>query len=458
MNHNTTDDTIDLISLFCAAAAQWRRCLIAALIGSILLGGFAVAKTFIIRAIPDMYEETLQKYLYEQTAYEQLLFSKSQEVDNLRRNLQNQDTYLKESVLMQTDPCAQPFAEAHFSIALPVDTWASYPATISVDPTDSVGNAYSLKLYQHIDWDALSEKVGVASIYLPEHIGMGWDYGSNSLGIYTVGRTEQEAIDLLQELVAVAEGLYDEIAAEAGPHTLTLISMRSTVRINSELAQDQMEAHVYQENQLKLLEEAEASLKEKKKSPPEIPAALSGIETAKDAIKFGIVGAVLGGFLLAAYYVVCCLAKGKLHAEDDMTAQGILVLGVLSEQPNKLIIDRLLQKLSGRLHGLSDVDVSKCASIKLNHLYPDGARILFTGCIPSEDIRTVSAKLDTRSGKFQFVTGECIASSLQTLEQAAACDAVILVEKRDVSCLRTIRKEIVAAESIGKKIAGCIIL
>ena len=461
MNYeNEYEKEIDLKDLIFYVLQKWRQLILAAVLLGIALGGYKVASGLAVRSDSEAYQKLEEQYTEDQEDYERALASGEREVELLQAAIKAQETYLDESILMKLDAYAKPEASADFFVKLDNEEWDNLPIAAPLDPTDSIVRVYTSNLTRCVDWEELSEETGRGIVYLKEVTSIALDYSSNTFTITVAEETEEAAAALLSEIIRQLQDRHDEIAKEVGGHTLVLVNESVGTRVDQSLSDTQKKNRDLIATYQKSLTDKEKALDELKE--PEVPSAYSNRQMLKTGIKFGVIGAFAGVFLVAFFWAMLYVLSGKLRTEDEMkSAYGIPVLGVFSEQPKTGAfsgIDRLLQKLGGKLHSLSDEVVLSRAAVTLHNLYSDGGKLLVTGSIAKEQLQSVASGLEAQLSGVELICGENIAQSLQTLKLVPECDGVLLVEQRGVSSCSTIEQEKELAESLGKKIVGCIIL
>lgn len=462
MNENNLYEewVIDVKGLLFAVLYRWRSIITVALILGILLGGYKVTSGILMRQDPSELVDQEETYQKDMELYQQTLAGYERDIASLKSRLEDHQVYMNESVLMQVDPSSRPKAYAEYLVKLDESGWQQYPQTVEMDPTDSLVHSYIANLTQWINWDGITKETGVDEKYLKELISISLDYNSNTFVTEVTYEDLDKAEWILDEILLQITGCHDELVELVGSHTISLVNRGSGYFYDSSLADLQ------KQNSDKITS-YENNLKEKKNALetleiPEKPAVMSNKGVVKDGIKFGIIGVLAGVFLSAFCFFSVYILNGRVHTEGDLKSQFKLrVLGTfaLPERKGFLCgIDRWLERLEGTAERPSEEEVLERCVVNIQNYTEEGSQILFTGTVSEEQLQRLGSKLSEKLTGRNLVISPDMNKSTETLRQLADCQAVILVEQREVSRLNDIREELESVQGLKKPVVGCLVM
>lgn len=451
---------INLKEILFAVLYRWRLIIMVAFILGLLLGAYKVISGVLIQQDPVEWGEREETYQKDIELYEQTLAGYERDITSLESRLEDSQVYMNESILMQVDPSSRPKAYAEYLVKLDESGWQQYPQTVDMDPTDSLVHSYIANLIQWIDWDEITKKTSVDERYLKELIGTSLDYNSNTFVIEVTYENLDTAEWILNKiLMQVTEG-QDELAELIGSHTVSLVNQGSGYFYDFNLADLQ------KQNSDKITT-YENNLKDKQKAldaleMPEKPAETSKKELVKAGGKYGMIGGVIGAFLVIFWICGTYILGGRMHTEKEIRTQlGLRILGTfaLPEKKGFLCgIDRWLERLEGTAERPSEEEVLERCIVNIQNYTEEGSQILFTGTVSEEQLQYLGSKLSEKLTGRNLVISPDMNKSTETLRQLAACQAVILVEQREVSRIREIRKEGEVILGLKKPVVGCLVI
>lgn len=101
---NTYEQEIDLKDLMFAVLYKWRPIIITAVIAAVLLGGFKGMRSFQNYRDADAQAEAQESYQQDLEVYNTSKAAYEREIDNITNDIQKQQEYLENSVLMNVSP------------------------------------------------------------------------------------------------------------------------------------------------------------------------------------------------------------------------------------------------------------------------------------------------------------------------------------------------------------------
>lgn len=461
MNYeNTYEQEIDLKELLFTILYRWRPIVLAAVIMGLLLGGYKVVSGLRAQQDEETVKEVREQYEMDVTAYERNLASSQWDIEKAKQSLQNQQDYNDASVLMQIDPYRKPRAAADILIKLDAAEWLEYPEGLNMDPTDSLVKLYASNLVQRLDWSKLEKKTGTDAMYLKELVGVGSDYSSNTITIDVVYSDEETADLILDEILAQLEQRKGEFSSIAGSYTASVVNRSLSFIMDTGLADRQKQNTDRVFSFEKDLLDREKALKELEE--PEIPEEISKRKVAMQGIKYAVIGGIGGVFLVAFYFCMIYVLSGKLHTDDELKDRfNIKILGVFALPVKKGVlcgIDHWLERLEGKSVRPLEEDVLDRIIINVKNYAGETKKLLFTGTISENLLKELADKLAPQLPEIQLMVCPDMNQNADTLRCLAECEAVILVEKREVSKCRLIQKEKESIDALDKPILGCVII
>lgn len=450
---------INLKELLFALLNYWRFiALWAIFLGIILAGGKLVSELWIKESAVSQNEQ--EEYEKELETYQVALAGYERDITSLESILEDYQIYVNESVLMRVDPANRPIANAEYLVKLDESEWMNYPQATELDPTDIVVHAYITNLKQRIEWDEIAEKTNVAPVYLKELINISQDYNSNTFAIGVTYEDLNTAEWILDEILMQINEAHDELACLVGDHTINLMGKNSEYVYDSEMSNRQKQNFdkiTSYENDLQEKKNAINSLKE-----PEMPTRASTTNMLKTGIKYSIVGLLAGGFLSVCWFAAVYILNGRVHTEGDLKSQfGLRILGTFALPEKKgflCSIDRWLERLEGTAERPSEEEVLERCVVNIQNYIEEGSQILFTGTVSEEQLQRLGSRLSEKIAGRNLVISPNMNKTTETLRQLADCQAVILVEQREVSRLNDIREELESIQGLKKPVVGCLVM
>lgn len=454
------EQEIDLKELFFSILYRWRPIIIAAVVCAVLLGGYKVVSGLRSQQDAESVAESRVQYEKDLAAYERNTVSYERDIEELQKSVENQEIYNNTSILMKIDPYHKPRASADLLVKLDDGEWEKYPDGLTADPADSLVRMYASNLVQRLDWSGLEKETGVDALYLKELVSVGTDYSSNMITLEVVYEDEETAEQILNEVISQMRKSYQEFSAMAGAHTLSVVSQNVSTITDTGLEDRQKQSRDRVANYQKTLEDKEAALEALEE--PSLPTELSKKKIAKEGIKFALIGGVGGAFLVAFYFCMIYVLCGKVHTDEELKDRfGVKILGVFA-LPVKTgafsAVDRWLERLEGKAVRPSDQEVLERIVLNLCNYAGSAKSVLVTGTVMKDRLEELTELLAERLPGIQLVSGGDMNQDSDTLRLLAECEAVVLVEEREVSKYQKIQKEKEAIDALKKPVLGCIIL
>lgn len=177
--------------------------------------------------------------------------------------------------------------------------------------------------------------------------------------------------------------------------------------------------------------------------------------------KFAIIGGVLAGVIAVVYVVVIALMGGKVLSADMICAYSKTnFFGVWPSDKKKpfAFVDKWVDAILGVSTKKS---VDEVAAVVLSNLAvsTEGqSEVLLCGGANEETLEEIKAKISAKCPNVKFIIGGTIGEDSRTIEGLASCSAVVIVEERYVSDMKSVQELKKRAASMDKPILGVIII
>lgn len=433
---------------------KWRMLLLSGIFFCVLFSGYKIIQKF-----SDSYEEQkpkkIREYELELAEYNLNQISYQQNMQIYEDWLAQQELYMEKSVLMHTDPYHKPVAAVDIFVRLDNAEWDILPDNVSLDPTDSLIKMYTSYFHSNLNWKPIEELTGLEELYLRELVGINTDYNSNSFTVavtYSNGNTAAEIRDIIVNQIM---NRYQEMALGVSAHTLMVSNQSLSYTIDEGLAASQ-------KGNADTITGYEHTILGYEKKLDE----LIELEPKKPFVfgfaKYPVLGFVGGGFIAGIVYAMCYLLGGKLRSAGDLKSRyGYILLGVIPPIPSTgffSIIDTFIRKVEGIKYPSSKDEMFSRIAVNIRNLADGKQKLILTGSIEGSKLQEVKASIAPYLKDMDLLTAADINSKTDALKMLSKCDAVILIEERNVSLISSIRKEHESISILKKQVVGYILL
>lgn len=440
---------IDLRNLIFYILYKWRLILSSALLFAILLGGFAYVRDT-IRLRKGIQPKKLIEYEIALAEYQLTQTTHMQNIEEYQKRLEQQQTYMEQSVLMQVDPYKKPTATADIFIKLDEAEWNILPDNINLDPTDSLIRLYTSNFLSTIDWKPIERLTGKDAIYLKELLSVGTDYNSNTFTVGIVYNDGEMAENILDIVISQIEERSKN--TELSKHSISVMNRSLSYAIDNTLANLQKSNTDALTNYTQAILDCRKHLEELEE--PDAPSQLG-------FLKYTLIGFIIGAFALSVLYGVLYILDGKLHnAAELQTQYGCRLIGVFPKPVKKRFlrnIDNLLIRIGEDLEALTDEEIYRFISLNIAAIAGQYKKILVTGTIDRLRLENIVAVIAPTLESITLTPSPNMNRNADTLNILADCDAVILIEERHISSVSEIHKELESIFAFNKPIGGYIL-
>lgn len=460
MGEQNYEQEIDLKDLIFAVLHKWRSIISIAVVLGVLFGGYKFCAGYLHKDDGNVTAELQQIYNEELELYEKAKLAQEKHLENLNDRIISQEDYLTNSVLLTISPYSKPMAYADIFVKTDHQNESDAALLIS-DDADAIVNSYASIINNAANTINYEDNSGnhINAQYLKELVATRIDYQGNVVKIEVTYNNETEAKQILDILLEKVNNEYSMVQSKLGIHELIIMNVGTVVTTDPELADVQQKRFDTLSTLNKSKDDVKKAIGDLK--GPSDPTVLSAAGSIKGAVKYGVLGVLLGGFLAVFCISVAFLMRNKLGSEKEMKARyGLRILGVFSEEPKKGVfagIDVWLDRLQGiRFRQPSEVYEMIAANID-NYMEAD-QNLMVLGVASDDKVEQIAEELRKRLPNLEVQAIEAVNITADTIKRLPNAGQIILVEERGLSSYDIIDEHIEMTRSLNKEIIGCIVL
>ncbi len=415
---NDDEMEIDLVQLLLLCIRKWKTIIVVALIFACLLGGFKGLRGIMSNKDGAAVEQEVETDTKVDN-YEVLKGLYEARIDDYKNQIEKNDEYESESVLINLNPNSyySAFITYYVNTDYKIMPDKTYQDT---DHTADVINAYSYFLHSDSCISDVKSKTkdSLDIKYLEELINVKSD--GNIINIEVVADTEDRATKIADALIDEMASYKAEVDSKVFPHTIDMLqyskaveTSRSEDTVNSTPNSANSSSYVVDRQKVYTNRKADidnniSSLYSKLNGLSE-PSDDTGVtaslrSVAKSCIKYGVLGAVLGAFVAMGCIVLKAIFESKIvNASEISYNYGLLVLGDYKSKDGSGKLADLLHKMS-----YGDASISKddfmsilAANIKTYVRSSKDANITdisLVGAIASDTLRDMADAVNNING------------------------------------------------------------
>lgn len=469
-SNNGYGQEIDLKDLMFAILRKWRTVLVVAVVLAAALGAGKALQAF--RASQDVETQTEAKDAYERKldSYTTAKESGEREIENINVDIEAQQTYMDESVLMKMSP--YDVCEASADLFIKTD-YQVMPGMVyqNADYTDSILQAYQSAVTSAALQENVAKTVSLEPQYLKELISVkrgsftsgtaadgtaGYARYTNLLTIKVRYSDKEKAQEILDAILSNVTGLQEQIAATIGPHTVSIVNQAVGSTVDTDLAKQQKDARDQLTDLQQSLSDKEAALKDLKE--PSAPS-LGKSAVVKAGVKYAVLGGVLGVFVVAFCISAVFVMSDKVYAAKDIRRRyGLDLLGTVAVDGKKNGgIDAWLARLEGRKVCADSEQNGALLAANMQNYAGDRKKLLVTGLVEESQLKQVVEMVQKQLKGYELTIGANMLECAETLKKLPECEGVVLVEQSGVSGYSEMTQEIDKIKSMDKAIVGCVV-
>lgn len=457
MDNQSYEQEIDLKDLMFAVFHKWRGIILTAVILGILFGGYKLAVGLTNREDAETVKKAQEDYNESLEIYETTQRLYQLDIESLGVQIQSQEEYLFNSVLMRLNPFHKNIASADIFVKADYNTASTEGQPLIFDPVDPILSAYN-SLIQNQKIQRV-EGVGAEGLYLNELVTTQVNYEANVISIKTTYTDEEGAMALLTALLQYVQDEASSIQQELEDHEIVIMNQVSTVSTDDGLLDSQQRASGMIASLQKTYTDKKSALENLKAPTP--PSALSITASLKSGIKYGILGGVLGAFLSVFCICVVFLMGDKLKSEKELKDRfGLKILGAFEQVTKKRAfagVDRWLDRLEGKT-SKKPAEVYEIMAANVRNYMEADRNIMILSSTTAEKTVEIAEELKKRLNGEEIHIGTGMGTSAETLRLLPEAGQIILVEERSVSKYGDIQNELDVIRSLDKYVIGCIVI
>lgn len=392
-------------------------------------------------------------------------------IDTINQQINNQRQYVSNSILMQIDPMNEAVSSAQLLII--VDKKAP------VGTGNALGSSYIQRLKNGEYLATLSEELGTEVGYIKELIGINFSEASsvvvdteenNGFSVIltiTIIGTDTDLTDIiLNGILDEANNLCSELNESAISHTSNIVVKQSGYMFDNNTRDLQYNAanrfnvlqkqiDTYEETLDKLASELGVANKERLYSYFQYNVEGTSKSTLGSAIKYAIVGFVIGAFLVLMVIVVDYLFSRKFSTQAKFFGRFPYIhkIGIAKPVSKRSPIAVFIDKKTGDDNELTVEYSTKLMAANIKNLTIDMKKVLITGTAEYEKIN----KLITGMG-LEFDIKASIFNEPENLQSFSDYEGIIIVEQRNYSDCKLIAEEIELIGNANTRLLGAIII
>ena len=448
---------INLFELFFRILEKWRKMLGMALLFALLLGILKATLSFRILNDPELLAEHQQEALAKQKQYDDAKTYGELQIANLEKEIEKQTAYQKNSFLMQIDP----YNEYQEMVSYFVDTdYQIMPGMTyqNLNRTPGVINAYVKSLDDNTVYENFLKERGLDAEpgTLRELVEIEQDNNNGTFTVMVKGSEQELAAGLMQALENHLKDRSEDIDASISKHKLTEINRQNgyTVDINLANRQSQVRDNLTKMQEAVVRKQTELlALKDPKAE------GMTESSVVKDAVKYAILGGILGMFLAACIISVRFFTGSAIPGENDLKRMyGITRLGRFHKSA-KTGMDRMIAGWEG--FRKSEMDEKKAfeliaANIR-NRIGEDKPALLVGSVSPQVLEKSYEELLSSGDlNKETLVLGGNLVEDPVVIRKLNEIRSVVFLEDRDRSSNADLAKAVSMVKQQGKEILGLI--
>ena len=254
---------------------------------------------------------------------------------------------------------------------------------------------------------------------------------SSVFSVTTYGNSKEEAQGLMDVVVEKLEDVQEHYTKML-PHEMSIVSRACSESVDTYIRQRKRDTLTFTPNQMKDNVDKAALLKK----PAETAKPAAGGISKRSLLKYGLVGFVIGAFLMCLWYGLRYLFNDKLSDYKGMEQEGLILkqLGCISDQ------------------GIA------MAAANIRSFAGENKRLFLTGMSEPAQFEAASSGLKEYLTDYEVVCARDLLHDPKTRELLLNCDAAVLVEQKGVTHYSDMIEEVTFFYNAGKEIIGAVIL
>lgn len=431
---------IDLLDLMREVFKRWKLMILTGVICAVIGGIIGAVKEY--RNYGDAVTEAKEKYEEELSKYEADIRIREGKIstyeavfdtiETLAGMKKRKEEYLENSLYLNMDPYNVAENTVLWKVTADQDV-KDYYKDSDIDPVDEMISSYVLAGTRSINYEEIGKEMKMEPGPIKDLISLYFDRDANQI-ILRVYYEDEEGAQKISEMVREQIGeTWEKTASELPAHKIEMkspVSRMTSVPDIENARKLQTDAINVYDDKLSLLRAKIDTMKnpyeiEESEEPDEGILIKSPVKAlAKEAIKYGFIGLLIGCFIICCIYGCIYLFSGAIHTASELRDYfGLEILSdlTLKKTTRNELIKRCAYLIEGKSEGMC---------VLITGTAPDADRAAFTGALKKS-----TSKIDIREG------GNLLTDS-SVLEKINDKTDVILIEKRNISKRNDVSEEI----------------
>ncbi len=459
-----TERIIDLKDMLYWSLKQWRRILVGAIIIALLAGLYQVYRG--LRTVMD--EEKLQR---AQNKYEIAIkdYAATGErlktnISNLQEQSANQQEYNEKSVLMKIDPMNKWIGEfqVYIDSKYQINPNLTYQ---NLDMTNRLISAYasylrSGELYQEI----LEQDPDIDEIrFLKEIYGVVADPSTSTITVNCVGAKETDVQRLLNLIKTKFAEQYEMVRNAIGDHDYNILTESVYSTIDLDLDETQKKNRLIISEYSNKIAETNKELEDWDQLAEPKPE-YGTRYTAKQAIKFIILGGVIGVIVMCIWFAVKYAVSDTVKTDSDWRNFSISLLGRIfrSEKKKKFLpgLDALVDRIFGRVRTVTQEQSCAVTARSIGAaLKGQGiTEAVLVGKLPEDMAEMLSRQLNAAEPGVGLRCAGDVMTDPSAAPAMEGVDQVLLVAERYTTRCADIEQTLTLLKAWGKTVPGAVVI
>ncbi len=407
------------------------------------------------------------EYNIDVTVYSNKVKVLQTDIENLRTQLAEQETYNNNSLLMKINPYDMYVASLVYYIdsgykIIPENTYQD------IDYGNRIISSYMSYL---MDGDAYLQLAGSEADpndirYIKEIMQVDADYSTNMIKVVISGEDNEDCQKMIDIIKDGMQSAFMKTTDLIGDHKLTIINENIYPTIDLDLEQQQTTNREYVTNMSVTLQTNSIALKSMEEDgEPEWEYSWQGI--AKSMIKKAIIGA-FGGFFFAVFLIISqYMLSDKIHGTQEL--QSRVNLELLGSIPRKLKKAKMLDRLAYSIGEIQIKSSNRDKRIKMiaQSLYalvktksPSHPQVALMSSISMEELAVITDEFNNAVSGAEncFIAAGNPMLDLSAVLSTEGVQCVVIIERQDISTYSQIYRECERIDNWGKEILGVILL
>ena len=406
-------------------------------------------------------------------------------ISNINDQIENERNYIADSIYMQID------AEDVYQSTAQITLTLEKNDTNGID--DALFSAYEREVKAGSFLEVYAKKIGKKADYVRELVSFSSSPAANtiisvdsdvsrvgSMYISVIGPSRDFCDEVMELVINEVKKVYGDLNDSVAPHSLYVVGIQQIQKTDNNIRDGQIsqtgkidtlqkQIVAYNESLDKIAYDLDLTDKEeileyfethKEVSVDGIPTETSERNVSrwkmiKPGIKWAAVGFAGGVFVGAVIAALCYIFGKKIYTQAQFFGvfTSIRKIGVLTPSGKRSKFVRMLDKKSEDDTSMTEENNRKLISANYHNLTREYGKVLVTG---TGDIKAMDEAVKVLGLKGDYKPD--IFSNPDILSTISDYDAVVLMEQRKVSVIKTVTNEISLINNSGTPIIGAIII